>query len=319
MLRGQGLKLKIIPNCLLFLFHCLLFTAYCLLSSCATTENLDLLSQEVTKLQRETVVIKNELNTLKEKTSGVASEDSFNVVRQSQAEIQSQLSNVSRDIQILSGRFDENKYFTEKALKDSVTEMELIGAQIKSIEDQVKDTKEKLLAIENQVRQLKEPSEKQREETEKKLEEPEKEPQQQEEQPAKPAPPTDKIAKYKAAYNALKAKKYKEARQMFEAFLKEYSSDELSDNAQFWIAETYYWEKDYEGAILAYELLLKKYPNSPKIPSGLLKQGLSFIEIGDSKTGKIILDQLVERYPDTNEAKIAKKNIEDIKKKPVKR
>jgi tol-pal system protein YbgF len=318
MLKVQALKLKITPNFLLFLFYFLLLSACCLLSSCATTENFDLLSQEVTKLQSDTVVIKNELTTLKEKTSGVAREDSFNVVRQSQAEIQSQLSNVSRDIQVLSGRFDENKYFTEKAVKDSTAEMELIQAQIKSIEDQVKDTKDKLLAVENQIRQMKEPTQKQLEGTAKKRGEPENKPQ-QEEQPAKPAAPADKTAKYKAAYNSFKAKKYKEARQMFEAFLKEYPNDELSDNAQFWIAETYYWDKDYEGAILAYELLFKKYPKSPKIPSGLLKQGLSFIEIGDNKTGKIILEQLIERYPGSNEARIAKKNIEDIKKKPVKR
>jgi tol-pal system protein YbgF len=318
-LKAQGLKSKITTNCLLFLFYSLLPITYCLLSSCATNESLDLVRQDINQLRRESLTIKNELNNLKEKASGAASEDSFNVVRQSQAEIQSQLSNISRDIQILSGRFDENKYFTEKALKDSATEMELIRAQIKSIEDQVKDTKEKLLAIENQVRQMKEPPEKQSEETEKKLEEPEKESQQQEKQSAKPAAPTDKTAKYKAAYNAFKAKKYKEARQMFEAFLKEYPNDGLSDNAQFWIAETYYREKDYEGAILAYELLLKKYPNSPKIPSGLLKQGLSFIEIGDNKTGKIILEQLIGRYPDSNEAKTAKKTIEDIKKKPAKR
>jgi tol-pal system protein YbgF len=318
MLNIQASKLKITPNCLLFLFYFLLLSACYLLSSCATTENFDLLSQEVTNLQRETVVIKNDLNTLKEKTSGVAREDSFNIVRQSQAEIQSQLSNVSRDLQVLSGRFDENKYFTEKAMKDSAAEMELIRAQIKSIEDQVKDTKDKLLAVENQIRQMKEPTEKQLEETAKKPEEPGNKPQ-QEKQPAKPAAPADKTAKYKAAYNTFKAKKYKEARQMFEAFLKEYPNDELSDNAQFWIAETYYGEKDYEGAILAYELLLKKYPKSPKIPSGLLKQGLSFIEIGDNKTGKIILEQLIERYPRSNEARIAKKTIEDIKKKPVKR
>ncbi len=292
-----------------------LFSIFFLLSSCATTENLDLLGQEVAQLRNESLTLKNELTNLKEKTSGVAREESFNVVRQSQAEIQSILSNLSRDIQVLSGRFDENKYFTEKTLKDSAAEMDLIKVQITSLEGQIKNIREKLNAMEIQAGQQKEPLQKQTREPEKKFEEPEKEPQHQEEQPAKPVASNNKIAKYEAAYNAFKDKNYKEARKKFEVFIKEFPKDKLAENAQFWIAETYYAEKDFEGAILAYETLLKKYPKSEKTPAALLKQGLSFIEIGDKKTGKVILEQLIERYPDSKEAKIAKKNMEDTKKK----
>jgi tol-pal system protein YbgF len=307
-------RFKIKDSRLKIIICCLLLTIYCLLFSCATTENLDLLRQETAQLRKESLTMKNELTILKEKTTGVAREDSFNVVRQSQAEIQSMLSNVSKDIQILSGRFDENKYFTEKALKDSAAEMELIKVQITSLEGQIKNIKEKLNALESRTEQQKEPPQKQLTETEKKVEEPEKEPQYHEEQPAKPVTSNNKTAKYEAAYNAFKDKKYKEARKKFEVFIKEFPKDELADNAQFWIAESFYGEKDFEGAILAYETLLKKYPNSKKAPAALLKQGLSFIEIGDKKTGKVILEQLTERYPDSKEAGIARKNIEDTKK-----
>ena len=58
-----------------------------------------------------------------------------------------------------------------------------------------------------------------------------------------------------------------------------------------------YGEKDFEGAILAYETLLKKYPKSEKAPAALLKQGLSFIEMGDKKTGKVILEQVDRTLP----------------------
>jgi tol-pal system protein YbgF len=96
--------------------------------------------------------------------------------------------------------------------------------------------------------------------------------------------------------------------------MKEYSQDELADNAQFWIGETYYGEKDFEGAILAYEAVLKKYPKSEKAPGALLKQGFSFIEIGDKKTGKTILEKVVELYPESREAELAKKKIVEIEK-----
>jgi tol-pal system protein YbgF len=96
--------------------------------------------------------------------------------------------------------------------------------------------------------------------------------------------------------------------------MKEFPQDELADNAQFWIAETYYGEKDYETAILAYEAVLKKYPKSEKAQGALLKQGFSFVEIGDKKTGKTILDKLIEIYPESREAELAKKKIEEIEK-----
>jgi tol-pal system protein YbgF len=287
-------------------FYFFLLSVFFIFQACATSEDFNLLRRDVTNLQKESLTIRNDLNNLKDKTSGVASEDSFNVVRQSQAEIQSQLSNVSRDIQVLSGRFDENKYSTENALKNSATEMELIKSQISNLEGQIKDIKEKLSTLEGQLSQ--------REAVQKQSRETEKESQLQEEQPAtKPLTGNTKQAKYEAAYNTFKAKKYKEARKMFEDFLKDFPKDELTDNAQFWIAETYYWEDDFENAILAYETLLRNFPKSPKIPAALLKQGLSFIEIGDKKTGKIILEQLVERYPDSREASIAKKYMEDSK------
>ena len=38
--------------------------------------------------------------------------------------------------------------------------------------------------------------------------------------------------------------------------------------------------------------VLKKYPKSKKAPGALLKQGFAFIELGDNKTGKVILEKL---------------------------
>ena len=296
---------------LTFAVYCLLVTLYCFLSGCATSSDVDLLRQDIDKLQRDSMSTGEEVKKLKEKTTGVAKEESFNVMRESQAEIESRLSNISRDLQVLSGRFDENKYFVEKTLKDSSAEMDLIRAQISSIESRLKETGDRLSALEGQVKQLKE--------AEKKPEEAQEGQQGSEETAAKSGITGDKAAQYEAAYDAFRNKKYKDAREKFEAFIKEFPKDQLADNAHFWIAETYYGEKDFEGAILAYESFLKAYPNSKKAPAGLLKQGLSFVEIGDKKTGKVIFDQLIERYPKSKEAELARKNLEDLKKRTVKK
>jgi tol-pal system protein YbgF len=262
--------------------------------------------QDLNRLRNENIYIKNELNNLKEKTSGIASQDSFNVVRENQAEMQSQLSNVARDIQLLNGTFEEHKYAVEKSLKDISGETDLLQVQMTTIQSEIKEINEKIVALENSIGVQREGMQT---------------PQQEPEKPViEPQPPDevshsllDKVKKYEDAYTNFKEKKYKEARTKFESFLKAYPQDDLSDNAQFWIAETYYWEKDYENAILSYEIVLKKYKDSQKTPNAFLKQGLSFIELGDKKTGKIILEQVKERYPDTREAELAKTYLDNLK------
>jgi tol-pal system protein YbgF len=290
------------------------------LAGCATTQDVDMLRADINRLLKDSYAAKSDIDSLKEKTAGVAKEESFNVVRMSQAEIQSQLSTVAGDMQKLSGRFDENKYFVEKTLKDSTAEVELLKTQMTAMEKQVREVKDRLNALEGHTKQQPESAQnEQAKEPERKPEESQKEVQPGEGKTVKPKSPGDRVQQYEEAYSAYKNKHYKEAREKFEAFIKEFPKDERADNAYFWVAETYYNEKDFEGAILAYETHLKEYPNSKKAPGALLKQGLSFIEIGDKKTGRVILEQLIERYPKTKEADLAKKQIADIKKTTTKK
>jgi tol-pal system protein YbgF len=295
----------------------LLFTVSCLLAACATTQDVDLVSHDVNRLHRDYLTVKTDIEKLRENTAGFVREDSFNALRQSQAEIQSSLSILARDIQNLSGRFEENKYFIEKTLKNSVQETDLVKLQITTLEGQIKEIKDKLNGLEAQMQQ-KESLKAQLKENEKRLTS-DKDMSQPEEQPVKAATADEKKTKYDEAYNTFQNKKYKEARDKFEAFIKEYPEDRLTDNAYFWIAETYYGEKDFEGSIISYETFLKKFPKSEKGPAALLKQGLAFIEIGDKKTGEIILKQVTERYPNSKESDLAKKNIENLKKDTGKR
>jgi len=273
-----------------------------------------MLRADINRLLKESYAAKSDIENLKEKTAGVAKEESFNVVRMSQAEIQSQLSTLAGDVQKLNGRFDENKYFLEKTVKDSTAEMDLLKTQMAAIEKQLREVKDRLNAIEGHTKQRGGPVS---EELPKEMAG--KPGYQREGEPgdgktAKLESPDDNVQQYEEAYGAFKDKHYRKAREKFEAFLKAFPNDPLADNAHFWIAETYYNEKDFEGAILAYETHLKKYPKSQKAPGALLKQGLSFVEIGDKKTGAVILEQLIERYPATKEADLAKKQVARIKK-----
>ncbi len=118
---------------------------------------------------------------------------------------------------------------------------------------------------------------------------------------------------YKDAYETFQKGDLDGGRRKFEAFLKQYPNMELSDNAQFWIGETYFLKKDFEKAILEYEKVIVKYPEGDKVSSALLKQGLAFWELGDKTHARNLLKRVIDRFPQTEQAEIAKKKLEAIK------
>jgi len=124
---------------------------------------------------------------------------------------------------------------------------------------------------------------------------------------------TEKELAYDSAYEAFKEEKYEKAREGFQNFLKQYPSMEYSDSAQFWIGESYYFERSYEQAILEYEKVIKNYPQGNKVPNALLKQGFSFLNIGDKSSAKLLLEQVAKNYPGTNQARMARAKLVEIK------
>src|SRR6185369_8951565 len=66
------------------------------------------------------------------------------------------------------------------------------------------------------------------------------------------------------------------ARELFQKFLELSPHHELAANAFYWIGETFYSEKNYENAILAFQEVIKNYPQKEKVPAAMLKQAMSF-------------------------------------------
>ena len=106
---------------------------------------------------------------------------------------------------------------------------------------------------------------------------------------------------------------YEDARELFRAFLKQYPKSKNADNAQFWLGEIYYREKWYEKAILEYQKVIENYPKGNKTPSALLKQGFAFLNLDDKANAKLILKELIRKFPESNEANVAKNKLKALK------
>lgn len=118
---------------------------------------------------------------------------------------------------------------------------------------------------------------------------------------------------YIGAKQAFDRGEFGAARKGFEAVIEKFPQSEHADNAQFWIGEIYYREKWYEKAILEYQKVIEKYPDGNKVPASLLKQGFSFLNLGDAANARLILKELVKKHPDSNEGKIARQKLEELK------
>jgi tol-pal system protein YbgF len=117
---------------------------------------------------------------------------------------------------------------------------------------------------------------------------------------------------YASARKSFDEKDYETAKVGFEKLLQKYPKSQLSGNSQFWLGEVYFREKWYEKAILEYQKVIENYPNGNKIPSALLKQGLSFQLLGDKDNARLILEELIRKHPKSPEADLAKIKLKDL-------
>lgn len=117
----------------------------------------------------------------------------------------------------------------------------------------------------------------------------------------------DDVALLKEGAEKLAQQNYVSARESFEVLLKNYPKSELADKAQFQLAESYFGEKKYENAILAYQVVIAKYLKSSKRPAALYKQARSFEKLGDTVNAKERDKDLIKVYPNSPEASLVKK------------
>ncbi len=132
-------------------------------------------------------------------------------------------------------------------------------------------------------------------------------------EPQKAAPVNPAQALYDKGLASFKARKYKNSIRDMAEFTKTFPKHKLVPNAIFWEGECYYQLKDYANAALKYQVVIAKHSKSNKYRSALLKQGLSLIKLGKTKSGRYILEDLIKKAPESAEGKRAKTIIKNLK------
>jgi len=124
------------------------------------------------------------------------------------------------------------------------------------------------------------------------------------------APSADTL--YSNGLRDITSGKYDLARSEFEDYLKFYGDTDLASNAQFYLGEIFYKQKQYVDAVAAYDKVLTNYPKSFKLGPARLRKGMALIELGQKTAGVRELREVVKRYPGSDEDRLARAKLKEL-------
>ncbi len=311
---GQQVKIKKYG----ILYSVLGVLIFLILSGCVTTPEISGMRDNITNIRIEAMHQKREIDDIKGKLAEIDNikdsvteiskdvtmlkEHSLGAVQEGQVSLLLQIQELSRELQVLSGRFDENRYFMRMAMREVVSEKKLQQTRIASLEKEMENLKAKLSDIHP------EPLE---EEVRADIPQDFAEIGDAEVQ-AEVAHIDDPQRIYDDAQIDFEKALYGKARQGFKKFIRDFPAHALSPSAYFWIGETYYADGMYGDAILAHEDFLRRFPDHEKVAGARLKQAYAFVEIGDRRTSRVILERIIENHPNSSEAELAKRKIAEM-------
>jgi tol-pal system protein YbgF len=300
----------------------MMLTVGLLLYGCASVKDVEILDKEADRLYAQSDVNRKDVESLKKEFSALREEikrDLATLQKENQnlrADLSLRVDTLQSEVRMLTSGVEEYKDVAGKPSKeldrireDVIYRTKILEEKSKSLEENNRIQEERAKTLDDRLKSL----EAKIDQFFKQADSDKSDLAREKESSEAKTSSTGAASLYKDAYEAFQKGDLDGSRRKFEAFLKQYPNTELSDNAQFWIGETFYQKRDYEKAILEYEKVIVKYPEGEKVSSALYKQAIAFLELGDKTNARNLLKRVMERYPQSEQAEMAKKRLETIK------
>src|SRR6185437_7684609 len=117
---------------------------------------------------------------------------------------------------------------------------------------------------------------------------------------------------YQNALRDYTSGKYDLARQEFSDYIKNFPSNDLASNSQFYLGEIAYAQGDFKQAIGAYNAVLVNYPRSFKLAASQLKKGMAELESGERTAGIRDLRTVESHFPGSDESRRAHAKLREV-------
>jgi tol-pal system protein YbgF len=115
---------------------------------------------------------------------------------------------------------------------------------------------------------------------------------------------------YDLAYGYILTGDYQLAEQSFQNWLAAFPNDPQAADAQFWLGESRFQQKEYREAANAFLGVYKSAPQSAKAPDALLKLGMSLAALGEKNAACATLSEVGRKYPNASPALASRVNDE---------
>ena len=124
---------------------------------------------------------------------------------------------------------------------------------------------------------------------------------------AQQAPPLQETLQ--AGERDFNAGRYDVALGEFQSVVQFYPLDDLAGTAQFYLGEIAYQQKDYPTAIKSYNSVLEGFSGNAKAPAAQLHKGYALLAENKKDEGIHELRSLIQRHPQTPEARAARSKL----------
>jgi tol-pal system protein YbgF len=130
--------------------------------------------------------------------------------------------------------------------------------------------------------------------------------------------PDDKAAFYALAQREDGAGDKGIARELYEEYVRRWPSDPRSADAGFRAGQLLFGQKRWREALLAYGKVAEDFPKSERAPEAMLGAADAMIRLDMKDEAKAVLEQLLERYPRSEAAKLARERLSALAPPPAK-
>lgn len=97
--------------------------------------------------------------------------------------------------------------------------------------------------------------------------------------------------------------------EQFQNYLKWFGNTDLAPNAQYYIGEIKYLRGDLDGALMAFDTLLEKYPDNPKTSDAMLQKGRALVKAGFKAEARQEFTALIKKFPNHDNAAKARTEL----------
>lgn len=121
-------------------------------------------------------------------------------------------------------------------------------------------------------------------------------------QAAAPVPPVQSAVLWTNALRDYQGGNFNLAGPQFSDYLKYFGSSEQASEAQYYLGEIFYQQKDYRAAADAYDLVLERYPEGKRTADAQYKKGMSLLRTNKRDMAAKEFREVIRRFPRTQAA-----------------